>query len=126
MKILILCLFAIQVSGQKLDTAYCLIPVVDGTSYFNIYNSKGKLVSTVTKIEAWSIPSGGYSTEEEFVNPIQQLMKGYTVNQTSNNVRITIGFLDIKYKPLDPKWIVTSWDVPRDGYNIKPLDHQLK
>lgn len=139
MKLLITLLFVLCLNQTQAqipnyngnDTIKCILPVIDSTSWLNIYKSNGQLLKKATTVQPYSIPSGGWVSVEEFVNPEPQYIKGFyilkTVNFGTDSVSSQIiGYLDTKRKPLAKKWLVFEWNVPTSGYNRDPLTMQIK
>lgn len=105
---------------MEYDTIPELIPVVDFTSWYYIYDKTGKLVKKVTSYQSYSIPVGGWRSEQEFVNPDKYWVKGYTVGTyDTNNVRMTVTYLGMNKKPIPEPYRVCGVSIPRTGLNLK-------
>lgn len=105
---------------ELLDTIPELIPVVDFTSWYNIYDKKGLLVKRVTGYQSYTIPSGGWRSEQEFVNPQRLYLKGYTVYLTDTAQRMTaIQFLGQDKLPIPQPYRVCGVSIPIQGLNLK-------
>lgn len=102
------------------DTIPELIPVVDFTSWYKVYDKTGKLLRTVTSYQNANVPSGGWKSEQEFVNPQRLYLKGYTVYITDTAQRmIAVSFLGQNKQPIPPPYRVCGLSIPIEGLNLK-------
>jgi len=112
--------FAQDTPIENHDTIPELIPVIDFTTWYHIYNSKGQLVKKVTDYQTYTIPVGGWRSEQEFVNPQKLWIKGYTVYVTDTSNKMTaIAFLGMNKKPIPLPYRVCGVSIPREGLNLK-------
>lgn len=94
--------------GQRIDTTAMYLPCVDTTSFYLIYNASGKVVRTETSLQPWSIPSGGWASQDRFINPSVYNMVGYIIQETVNGSTITTGYLNSKKLPIAKPYLVLS------------------
>lgn len=130
MKTLLLILF-ISIGTVKAQTTYdtsaTLVPVIDGTKYYFIYDATGKLIDRVIKVQSWSVPTGGSSSKSQLIDGTQLWLVGYVINKTiktdSTYSTNAIGYLagDRKSKIPAP-YLVNQLrkDMPVNGFDFKP------
>lgn len=107
--------------AQTYDTVSCIIPVMDTTSFYLIYNSKGKVVNTVTSLQPWSIPSGGWASKDKFVNVHDLNMVGFVVYKTDNTGTEAIKYLSSRKTAIPKPYVVSGWHLPINGVDFKQL-----
>lgn len=101
------------------DTIPYIIPVFDSTSYYLIYDSKGKQVDKVTSVESWSIPSGGRASRDKFVNMQEYGLVGYKILKTDSTGTRGIKYLGSDRKtPIPKPYIVSRYEIPVDGFGV--------
>jgi len=112
--------FAQDTPMENHDTIPELIPVIDFTSYYKVYDKNGKLVRTVTDYQNANVPIGGWKSEQEFVNPQKMWLKGYTVYVTDTSNKMTaIAFLGMNKKLIPLPYRVCGVSIPITGLNLK-------
>lgn len=121
MKLLIIILsLCNSVQAQQLDTIPELIPVVDFTSKYNVYDKTGKLVRVVTDYQNANVPVGGWKSEQQFVNNQKLWLKGYTVYVTDTVNKMTaIAHLGWNKLPIPAPYRVCGISIPISGLNLK-------
>lgn len=113
----------IIIDTAKIDTIPVLIPVLDTTHFFDVFNSTGRLVKHNADY-TYNVPSGWYRVNIGLANPNIQWLEGFetfkaeTTDGINFNV-ITVSHLNLLKQQISSPYIRVGVAINRDGFGFK-------